>query len=192
MKLYKNKKFLYQKYTIEELSTYKIAKICGCTHHNILYWMNKHNIKRRKRYKPLDKRLYEKIDKKDNISECWKWIGNKNISGHGKLGKRHAHVIMYEIFYKYQIKSGEVIHHMCENPSCCNPFHLIKMTHKEHSIFHIGGANCHSAKFTQKEVDVIRNQHTGKYGEQVKLAKKYNVNRRTIERIFKNRTWRHK
>lgn len=44
-KPYKNKKWLYQKYWIEELSTNQIGVICEVCHRTIQYWMKKLGIK---------------------------------------------------------------------------------------------------------------------------------------------------
>ena len=205
-KLYKNKDWLYQKYIAEKLSTHKIAKICRCSKTTIRKWLTKYNIKIRTHfescYRPLEERLWAKVDKKDNISECWPWTDCKNPSGHGRIGGenngrlRLAHAVMYEIFYKDKVGKGEVVHHFCENPSCCNPFHLIKMTYKEHnSLHHKGvtineGEKSYSAKLTWEEVRQIRKEHTGKRGEQIKLAEKYNVSCNTISKIINNKKWK--
>ena len=213
MKLYKHREWLYQKYVTEKLSSCKIAKICECSQSTIWNWLTRHNIKIRTHseaqagelnpaYRPLEKRLWAKVDKKDNISECWPWMGCKHSSGHGKIGgenhgkTRPAHAVMYEIFYKDKVGKGEVVHHFCENPSCCNPFHLIKMTYKEHnSLHHKGvtineGEKSYSAKLTWEEVRQIRKEHTGKRGEQIKLAEKYNVSCNTISKIINNKKWK--
>jgi predicted DNA-binding protein YlxM (UPF0122 family) len=44
MNEYKSKEWLEDKYINQDLSTYKIAKICGVTAEAIRYWMKKHKI----------------------------------------------------------------------------------------------------------------------------------------------------
>lgn len=209
--LYKNRDWLHQKYIVEKLSTFKIAKICGYSCVTIGDWLKRHNIKIRTlseaatgelnpRYCLLEERLWKKIDKKDNISECWPWIGCKGYYGHGQIsgesgGKiRYAHTVMYEVFYKDKIEKGECVHHLCENKSCCNPFHLVKMKHKEHSSLHHKGRWCgeksSSAKLTWKKVRKIREKYkTGKH-MQKELAKEHNIDQGTISDIVNNKTWR--
>ena len=216
IKLYKNKEWLHQKYIVKKLSSYKIAKICGCGNATIWRWLTKHDIKIRTRseakigklhpqygkfgkdspvYRPLEERLWVNVDRKNNISESWPWMGCKHSSGHGKIGggdgkNRYAHAVMYEIFYKDKVGKGEVVHHLCENPSCCNPFHLIKMTRSEHLKLHNGGEKCYNAKLTWEKVRQIREEYTGRHGEQAMLAKKYNVSCDTISKIVNNKIWR--
>ena len=44
MKLYQNREWLYQKYWIEELNPYQIAKLCNADHKTIRTWLKKFNI----------------------------------------------------------------------------------------------------------------------------------------------------
>lgn len=44
MKKYKDREWLYQKYTIEKLSAYKIAKECSCSVRPIFDWLKKYTI----------------------------------------------------------------------------------------------------------------------------------------------------
>jgi len=44
IKLYQSREWLYQKYIIERLSIYLIAKLCNCSSTNIWYWLKKYNI----------------------------------------------------------------------------------------------------------------------------------------------------
>ena len=43
-KLYKNKDWLYQKYIVEKLNPYQIAKLCKSNHKTIRIWLKKFNI----------------------------------------------------------------------------------------------------------------------------------------------------
>lgn len=215
MKKYKHKDWLYQKYIVEKLSTTKIAEICKCSQPTICNWLKIHNIKIRTisealigkfcgknnpSYRPLEERLWEKIDKKNNINECWFWTGYKNKTGHGTIRKNNikkpVHVIVYELFYNINVKKNEIIHHICKNPSCCNPYHLQKMTHEKHSSLHhkgkIGsyGEKNGNSKLTCAKVKEIRNKYnTGEYTKTA-LGKEYGVYSGTIGRIINNKIWR--
>lgn len=65
------------------------------------------------------------IDIKEN--ECWEWIGARNNEGYGifkyKNKNVRAHRFSYALF-KDQVPEDLLICHKCDNPSCCNPYHL--------------------------------------------------------------------
>ena len=64
-------------------------------------------------------------------SVCWEWTGSKNKQGYGYKGKSLAHRVAYEVTRNRPIRPGYVIMHLCDNPSCCNPYHLKEGTQKE-------------------------------------------------------------
>ena len=70
MKLYQDKEWLYQKYIIEKLSTYKIAELCKVCHGTILYWLHKFNI-------PIKK---EEVLEKNRLSHLGKSTWNKGLT----------------------------------------------------------------------------------------------------------------
>ena len=64
----------------------------------------------------------------NNPSVCWEWtgaLGGRDGRGYMTLNgrKQLAHRIVYQIF-NGPIADGLVIRHKCDNPVCCNPFHL--------------------------------------------------------------------
>jgi HNH endonuclease len=75
----------------------------------------------------------------DTESGCWEWQGKINDRGYGVIriaGKDHrAHRVMWEMHYG-SITPGYELHHKCENRRCCNPDHLVMLTHKEHLALH--------------------------------------------------------
>ncbi len=74
--------------------------------------------------------LSSNIDKKSSSSECWNWIGRKNVYGYGVSTKSRqegtsilVHRRIAQISVGNELK-GMVVMHSCDNPSCCNPSHL--------------------------------------------------------------------
>lgn len=73
--------------------------------------------------------------------ECWIWTRGKNCHGYGKFSLRgedvYAHRFSYAVF-RGRINECYDIHHktICKNKLCCNPWHLKKIKHDEHTINH--------------------------------------------------------
>jgi len=82
---------------------------------------------------------FEHCVTKKLLNECWPWKGPKSKKGYGYCkgpGERLAHRRVY-IECRGPIPEGYVIMHLCNNPNCCNPSHLIVGTHKmnmEHKV----------------------------------------------------------
>ena len=72
----------------------------------------------------------------DNETNCWKWIGELNHAGYGKIfynGKKiKTHRFTYEWLIEPIPKGFELHHAVCNNKQCCNPNHLMIVTHNEH------------------------------------------------------------
>lgn len=79
------------------------------------------------------KRFWENVIKHGD-NECWGWKLKYTDKGYGTLSVRQsaekAHRISFFIEYGY---ISEDIHHTCRNRGCCNPRHLITLTHGEHT-----------------------------------------------------------
>lgn len=62
---------------------------------------------------------------------CWPWLGTKMAGGYGLFDRRkggqricvRSHRLAYTLM-RGSIPEGEIIRHECDNPPCCNPFHL--------------------------------------------------------------------
>ena len=75
-------------------------------------------------------RFWEKVDRR-GFDECWLWKGGKTKTGYGGFwtGERQdmAHRVSYELHYG-PIPEGHYVCHHCDNPPCCNPYHLFEGT----------------------------------------------------------------
>jgi len=193
--LYENKKWLQQKYTVEKKSTPEIGKILNCDQKTIYNWLKKLNIQIRAKFRPLEERFWEKVDK-NGLNGCWIWT-NSLMNGYGQIeveGKtRRAHIVSWEWYKGRKVKDGYVLHHKfkCGNKKCVNPMHLQEMTEAEHLSLHNSGGNNPNSKLTEKIVLEIRaDWATGKYTQQ-QLAEKYNVSRSLISLIVNRKIWTH-
>lgn len=65
---------------------------------------------------------------------CWVWTGSKTKDGYGqwqRRGKReYTHRAAFEMF-RGPLDPDRELDHDCRNVSCCNPWHLEQMTHRE-------------------------------------------------------------
>jgi len=97
---------------------------------------------------PRDELFWAKVEVR-GPTDCWFWQGPTNSkTGYGqfpwlKPGKGptnsrvktfYVHRYMYEFVFG-KLKSSDHIHHTCNNKTCTNPTHLIKVSAKEHGIY---------------------------------------------------------
>lgn len=146
---------------------------------------------------PVEDRIMKFINVKDE-NECWEFTGFKNKDWYGIIGTSNgkcesAHRIIYKIHNK-EILENMVVMHTCDNPSCCNPKHLVLGTQNDNIQDMISKGRFvprnMSFKLTEEQMNGIRNKYTGKRGEKVKLAKEYNVVITTITNILNNKSWK--
>lgn len=75
----------------------------------------------------LAKKVALKVRRAGGV-ECWPWVGARYATGYGHMtvcGKPMlAHRVAYELAHG-EIPAGLIVRHSCDNPSCCNPSHLL-------------------------------------------------------------------
>ena len=62
--------------------------------------------------------------------QCWEWGGVTTEKGYGRFNGAAAHRLAYQLVHG-PIPDGQVIRHVCDNPPCCNPAHLLIGSQKD-------------------------------------------------------------
>lgn len=126
--------------------------------------------------------------------QCWPWNGAKNAKGYGRCHGTVAHRLAYSLAIG-PIPDGQVLRHKCDNPSCCNPKHLVPGTQSQNMSDmrsrdrHTRGERSGRSKLTEAQAqDILRNPQKLKL---VDLAKKYSVSKATVSLIRSGERWGH-
>lgn len=84
----------------------------------------------------LTEQFWEKV-RVGTLDECWPWTGASTRRGYGKLrrvvdGVRRdllAHRVVAHLTYGLDLADRDAVAmHRCNNPSCCNPLHVVPGT----------------------------------------------------------------
>jgi len=134
-------------------------------------------------------------------SGCWLWFGmQRNGKAYGvfcwKNKSLSAHRAAWEIYFG-PIPPGMNVCHKCDVPMCVNPEHLFIGTQldnmtdcrkKGRNRAPIGEKQ-HLSKLSDDAVRNIRSDHDNFSLRE--MAEKFGVNKSTIDRVIKRRTWKH-
>lgn len=126
--------------------------------------------------------------------ECWPWKGRKNEKGYGRFREGMAHRVAYELV-NGEIDDGLILRHSCDNPPCCNPFHLTPGTHQDNMDDAVTrqrtsrGADHPKTKLTEEQASYILGNPDGLTGSQ--LAGKFGVAESTISYIRNRKSWKY-
>jgi len=129
------------------------------------------------------------------MKKCILWKGAKNSLGYGYKTIKNKQYLVHRLVLAKKlgrpIKKGHCVCHICDNPSCINPAHLLETTQAE-NLKDMFRKNRQwlpiRAKLTLKQVRKIRSL---KGTNTLILANRFKVHRRTIQRILSGHSWQH-
>lgn len=137
------------------------------------------------------------------LDACWKWIGQTNGVGYGKIERgNNPKKIFLAHRVSWQIHFGDIpgklhVLHKCDNPPCCNPSHLFLGTNSDnHRDKIIKGRQAKGDKFPHTilsitDVRLIRELYSNGITQQ-QLAKEYGLCQAgNISLIVNRKSWKH-
>lgn len=128
---------------------------------------------------------------------CWNCTSHsKDKDGYCRISRKGIQTRIHRyIFILLNGKLGNdmVVRHVCDNPGCINPAHLLAGTNDDNVRDRVErgrssqGENHGRAKFSKRDIIEIRQNPQSNITE---LAKVYEVATHTIRDIIQRRTWR--
>ena len=129
------------------------------------------------------------IDYTINDDGCWVWNWSVETKGYATVlfnGRRcKAHRVAYELA-NGPIHEGQIIRHLCGNPSCINPDHLKAGTHRENSIDMVNAGNQHHQKLTVDDAKEIRRIFSVENKSRAEIGRQFAVTTSAVRSAIAN------
>lgn len=129
----------------------------------------------------------------EETQPCQTWTGAKNKAGYGVTWHNNHWAYAHRVVVGALPK--EIVRHICDNPSCVNPDHLIKGTNKENSEDMVTkgrqakGIHSPRAKLSEEDVLLIRDLQNHMSSRQV--AGRFGITKTNVLDIWNRRIWKH-
>lgn len=149
--------------------------------------------------------FWSKVEITDTPKSCWLWRGAKKPKGYGNVRINGLYLLAHRVAFELTsgaLPEGFIVCHICDNPSCCNPSHLMLGTVKSNAadmliknrqkkkIYAARGEKNGNSKLSSKSVVSIRNLRNS--GMKIKdIADKYRMSSTAISSVLTGETWSH-
>lgn len=142
-------------------------------------------------------RFWSKVQKTNG---CWLWTGGQTEDGYGVfyIGKKNVWAHRYSFFLAYERWPFPIARHVCDNPSCVRPDHIVAGTQLDNirdreergRTARRQGEDHAQVKLTKADVlEIRRLSSLGRTGRSI--AKQYNISASHVSCIRLGRVWRH-
>lgn len=147
------------------------------------------------------KRFWSKVNVGE-VGECWDWLAQTDGWDYGRFQIHdkpwQAHRVAWILTYGPIPEGLGVLHH-CDNPGCCNPYHLFLGTPADNVADAVRkgrqrgpkGERNPKSKLTEDNVLDIRELHDTGEWTQREIAEEFDVSRGAIRGVVNRRTWKH-
>lgn len=132
----------------------------------------------------------------DGTTGCWSWKKATRKDGYGITWYEgttdYIHRVSYKVF-KGTFDPNLVVRHTCDNPSCCNPDHLLLGSEQDNSTDMVNrgrsckGSQSPKAKLTEDMIQPIRDSELSSRV----LGSLFGVSKSVILDIKNNKIWKH-
>lgn len=149
----------------------------------------------------LEDRFWEKVDIA-GPDDCWEWRASKR-NGYGQINAISIGLSSTEGAHRisFYIKHGhfpKVVRHICDNPSCVNPAHLLGGTHQDNTddMWARGRGNPQRgeaswfATMDEKQVREIRNKFS-RGARACDIARQMGLGYEGVWKVCNRSTWKH-
>lgn len=144
----------------------------------------------------VNKRYFWDNTEVDTESGCWNWTGSKDSDGYGRFGSVRAHRVAMTTQHG-GLTSRQHVLHLCDNPGCVNPDHLIIGDQADNMRQKAARGRSHqmvgemspNAKLNWSKVRLIRKEYAAGMKSQASLAREYGVSQGTISSVVRRKTW---
>ena len=71
---------------------------------------------------------------RDGIYGCWRWRGERDPDGYGRLGQARAHRVIWELATNEPLYREQELDHLCRRRDCVRPSHLEVVTRSQNEL----------------------------------------------------------
>lgn len=134
------------------------------------------------------------------VDECWEWQGALKGRGYGRISIHNRSWYVHRVAWILTfgpIPKGLLVCHHCDNPGCCNPYHLFLGTHADNMADAVSkghfprGETSYLSKLTEDNVLDIRQLYASGECTVQDLAEEFGVGKRCVYRVICRDNWRH-
>lgn len=149
--------------------------------------------------------FWSKVDR-PNPDDCWNWLGARKPKGYGNVRINGSYMLAHRVAWElsnFDIPDGYFVCHACDNPSCCNPKHLMLGSAKANFVDMVSkgregytknkaiGERNFNSRLNRSAVLAIRTAYANKEKDQRQLAEEFGVSQSAISAVLRNKTWSH-